>query len=153
MQKFFTLCAALSLTLLTACQSLPEGSRRPELKIEHTTLAVVDNVPGFKVTCSLQHDSLEGLPVLQEDVVVFVNGSKVGALSVKPQDKVLPPNYALTLEYFVPAQLPPAANYGIAYTSMLKLPASVLVHLTFDTDEQNLSFNPNATYEGIISRE
>ncbi len=153
MHKIFALAATLCVTLLTACQTLPEGSRRPELKIKHAALTVENNIPGFKLECSLMHDSQQSLPLLKEDVTVFINGTKAGSLSQSIPDKVLPPHQELTLSYFVPAQLPPAAAYSLRYNRMLKLPTSILVHLTFAEGKDELHFNPNATYEGLISRD
>ncbi len=147
-----TLCGIFA---LTGCQTLPEGSQRPDLAISHVSLASGEAAPGFDVECTLRHDSLQPLPLQQTEITVFINGTKAAELiQPAPQDEMLPPNQDLKLSYKVPANLlPPAAAYSLTYNRMLKLPVSVLVHLTFTEAEQALSFNPNATFEGIISHD
>ncbi len=140
-----------ALCALCGCQTLPEGSRRPELTIEQVSLQVQDGKPGFAVDCSLMHDSLEALPLNASEITVFLNGTQAGKLQLEENGRLLPAHQQLSLHYFVPANLPAAASYSLQYNRMLKIPSSVLVHLTFDQD--NLSFNPNATFEGLISHD
>lgn len=155
MPKFLTVmaAAAFSAFMLCACQALPEGAERPDISIDSVTIAAVDGVPGFKVSCSMEHNSLTALPLQSTEITVFINGTMAARYQEPGNFKELPPNQRLTLNYFVPATLlPEVASYSLKYNRMLQLQASVLVHLSFEKDNKS-GFNPNATFEGIILHE
>lgn len=155
MPKFLKVlaAAACSALLLCACQALPEGAKRPDVSIDSVTIAAVDGVPGFKISCSMEHNSLTALPLQSTEITVFINGTMAARYQEPGNLRELPPNKRLTLYYFVPASLlPEAAAYSLEYNRMLQLQASVLVHLSFEKDNES-GFNPNATFEGIIEHD
>lgn len=140
-----------ALSLLGGCASLPEGSQKPKLELTSITLQRQDGMAGFQVDGTLTHHSMHALPLKAVRADIFVNGSKA-AHFFRRNDKpeLIAPGETYKLSYFVPANLATrTAVHSLYYNNLLQVQTSGVLTLIFDEEDNNTSFNPSATFEGL----
>ncbi len=148
------LCAAFMASfVLTGCisSSLPEGAQKPSLEITKAAITEEDGQAVFLIGLTLRHNSLTALPVKSIKVDVFVNESPAASYQQTFTDVVVEPAADLSYEIKVKANLlEKAASSSLALNPMVKVQSSVAVFIVFAENEDEHSFNPSATFEGII---
>ena len=151
MKKFLLFLYLLPASLLlTSCSSLPEGAVKPSLQITDVFITSRHGTPGFEVSFRVQHHSPEELPVEEISIEIELNGRRYADFHEEPVLE-LRPGVLEEFVRFVPAdQAGPAAQDALTYNSMLSARAYCKVRLLIDDDEENLDFNPEAEYRGII---
>ncbi len=142
--------AALFLLALTACSALPDGARKPQLKIQEVTLGQQEKTSGFNLTFDLRHDSPEALEVKEIRADVFVNGKQAASYVEEPENLEIGPRFDFRIIRFIPANLmAPVANQTLG-DAMVKVQNVTKVSVIFDDDEDNVSFNPTTIFQGVI---
>ena len=154
MKHMIALLGALSLFIFSGCSSLPEGSQKPFLQIDKLSLADNSKEPGFNLEFTMEHHSLEALPIREYKVDIFVNGTKAATYSEEPKNMLLQPNTPVNFRSYIPANL----MHGVAAKSLQQnsyvvVEASCIVTVVFDEDEDNYDFNPSGSFEGMISHD
>lgn len=153
MKKIFVPLAVITASLLTACSSVPEGSKEPVATIENVTLAKGQE-PGFNIDFSVFHRSLEPLPFKSLDISVAINKKDVAVYHEKLEDTFINPNVKNSFKRFVKVNKAEIAeSSSLENTPMLKVVSNVNLKITVVNNEDLNSFNPKASFEGIITHD
>jgi LEA14-like dessication related protein len=140
-----TIAAALA---LSACSSLPDGSKKPQLAITSVEAAQNNGRTGFNVTCSIRHSSLEPLKVRRIATTVSVNGTPM-ASGEDEEKREIAPNSDVVLTEFVPANLARPVSLETLDDPMVNARTEAKVKVYFINDEDS-AFNPSASYTGKL---
>ena len=153
MKKIFVSLAVLTASLLTACSSVPEGSKEPVATIESVTLAQ-GHEPGFNIDFSVFHRSLEPLPFKSLDISVAINTKDVAQYHEILDDTFINPNVKNSFKRFVKINKAEVAqSTSLENTPMLKVLSNVNLKITVVNNDDLKSFNPEASFEGIITHD
>lgn len=144
----------LSALMLTACSTtiaLPEGAQAPKLQIESLTLVNAQDEPYFVVTYNLEHRSLTDLPLHQVRASVFIRDTLVAVTREDTKGTMISNQGPQQLQVKVPVNVGGAATFdSLANSSLLMLQGSCALSLIFTDDPEQKSFNPSASYNGLI---
>ncbi len=142
------LIAVLALSL-TACSSLPEGAKKPTMQISSVRFSRDD--AGFDINFILQHNSLTPLAVQEIIIDVSVNGRPAAHYEESPSKLLIPSGSEISLSRNVKANLAGEVSRKSLVNPMINANGNAVVKVIFDSDEDNATFNPVATYQGIVS--
>lgn len=150
MKKHLFLGLTLGVLLASGCSSLPEGTGKPKVQVTSCRLAAVNQAAGVYVDYSVHHSLSKPLQLKRKSLEVSLNGRKVGSLD-EETDNLISPNLESSFSVFVPlnSQLR-AGRDSIRYNRMLSAAGRCSVKLFFNPGGDD-SFNPGATYTGIIT--
>lgn len=151
MFKYLLLCVTLLFLTVQGCASLPDGARRPEVKVQSVDLGQMGQIPGFYVRLGCQHNSPLALPLRAVHIQVYVNGKLASDYREELKKVQLSPKREVLLTYFAPADKLGAIAQQSLFSPMLSVNAQVKVTLIFE-DKDSSDFNPTALYQGVITR-
>ena len=146
-----TALCALSLLGTSGCSSVPDGAKPLTLHIDSVTLDSKDGKQGFNVLYTVQHNSLEDMPVEALSIKVKVNNKEV-ANYVNRNQAALPTRRENSFSIFVPANRSKTFAKESLNTPMLQLQAKVEVNLMVkeDSSAAGARLNGKDTFEGIV---
>lgn len=150
MKKFLFLLLALSAMFTTACSSVPDGAKKPEMKITDLTFASENNVQGFNVDYTVVHNTPEPLLVDTIKIKIYLNHKQAADFIFDASDMLIPPHHDNHYTQFVPANLlPKVSAASLVNSPMLKLQGKAELDLIID-DGSKAFLNQHDVYEGLI---
>lgn len=150
--KKILICISLASALaLSACSSLPDGSKKPELTINSVQVAENNGKTGFNVSYTLRHSSLSPLKIRKVTTRVSVNNIPM-ASGVDENEPLVVPRSDVQLTEFIPANLARPVSLQTIRSPMINARTQAELKVYFVRDEES-PFNPIANFSGKLTDE